>query len=362
MPDDPGDVPLPLDDPDEPEVAPEPDVEPGSLELPEVPGVGVVPVVPDVPGVPEPDVPLVPGRLDVPDVPLFGLKLEFGALLLAPPQLAESIRTEVTITRGIELVSSAAPAVPSGEDADERRLRALRRGADGGGINRPITSTCCPWCPSSTSEPRRANSFAVPLVPALPLIPALPVAPELDVEPATDAPADAPVDDAVLLPAVIRAFVSVYEGDVSTAACPRCARVRAWARAELVPVVAVLDAEVLPVVPTAPLTPELPMRQPTSVTSCAWLLAAVCDVRAERVRRERVGVCVVPVWLPVAPEVAPDPCAVTPLVVEPRCVFVLLCAPSAAVQPIISATTAESPARFILFLLDRVVRGSRRGA
>ena len=203
--------------------------------------------------------------------------------------------------------------------------------------------------------------MAVPLVPVLPLMLALPVAPDVEVDPVADAPVDGPYCEGVLLPAVIRAFVSMNDGDASTAVCPRWARVPACARAELVPAVAVLDAEVLPVVPTAPLVPELPMRQPTSVTSCAWLLA-VCDVRAERVRRERVGVCVVPAWLPVAPEVAPDPCAVTPLVVEPRCVFVLLCAPSAAVQPIISATTAESPARFILFLLDRVVRGSRRGA
>ena len=114
------------------------------------------------------------------------------------------------------------------------------------------------------------------------------------------------------------------------------------------PVVAVLLAVALPVVPTAPAVLELPMRQPVSMISGAASLRAAVLVRAERVRRCARVVCVLvaPEVLPVA---VPDPCDVTsPRGFDPRCVSVLLCAPSAAVQPINSATTAESPARFIL--------------
>lgn len=104
--------------------------------------VGVVPVVSDGLRVPAPLVPLVPGRLEVPDVPLLGCDVEFG-VLLAPLQLAESIRTELTMTRGMDVVASVALDVPSPDD--DRRLRALRREVvEGGGTMRPMTSTCCP--------------------------------------------------------------------------------------------------------------------------------------------------------------------------------------------------------------------------
>lgn len=127
----------------------------------------------------------------------------------------------------------------------------------------------------------------------------------------------------------------------------------------VLPVVEVLLAVALPVVPTAPAVFELPIRQPVSVISgvslrAVWLARVARVRRVERAERGEVVVCV-----PVAPEVSPvagvEPCEVTsPRGVAPRCELVLLCAPSAAVQPIISATTAESPARFILFLLSVV--------
>jgi hypothetical protein len=127
-----------------------------------------------------------------------------------------------------------------------------------------------------------------------------------------------------------------------------------------VPVVAVLLAEVLPVVPTAPAVFELPMRQPTSVTFCTSLRAVVLLARVDRARRVARGVVAcAPVVLVVSPPAVLDPGAVTaPCGFEPRCGSVLLCAPSAAVQPITSATTAESPARFILLLLTVRMWGS----
>jgi hypothetical protein len=89
---------------------------------------------------PEPlDVPLVPaGRLDpLPAVP---------TPELAPPQFADSIRTEVTRTFCV-LVS--AEAVDDDEDEDEavdedEDRRAFRDAVRAGGMIVPITSTCCP--------------------------------------------------------------------------------------------------------------------------------------------------------------------------------------------------------------------------
>lgn len=104
--------------------------------------------------------------------------------------------------------------------------------------------------------------------------------------------------------------------------------------------------------------------QPTSLISCGWF-AALCDCAVERrVRRavvRVVSVVLLCVELPVVVVVVrPDgvdevrpagsdvDCPGDVLCVAP---LLVLCAPTIAVQPISTAMTAESPARFIGCLL-----------
>jgi len=84
---------------------------------------------------PPPLLPLVPaGRPDpLPVVP---------TLELAPPQFADTIRTEVTRTRCVYVSAEAVDDDEAVEEEDDRR--AFRDAVRAGGMIIPITSTCCP--------------------------------------------------------------------------------------------------------------------------------------------------------------------------------------------------------------------------